>query len=99
MRKMCKELISIDDNPMIRDLDTGRMCRYERPANFVVAGTLGSGYNSGPFQRYISKQLVDSYLNKSSRLGGVQIHLEDWNHSINPLHASAFHFNDKKVKQ
>jgi hypothetical protein len=97
MRKMCKELISIDDNPMIRDLDTGRMC--ERLANSFVAGTLGSGYNSGPFQRYISKQLVDSYLNKSSRLGGVQIHLEDWNHSINPLHASAFHFKDKKVKQ
>ena len=99
MKEMSKEIIWIDDNPMIRDLDTGRMCRYERPANFVVAGTLGSGYNSCPLQRYISKQLLDSYLIESSRLEGVHIHLEEWNHSINSLHASYFHFKDKKVKQ
>jgi hypothetical protein len=98
MKEMSKEIIWIDDNPMIRDLDTGRMC--ERLANSVVAGTLGSGYNSGrPLQRYISKQLVESYLNEFSRLGGVQIHLEEWNRSINPLNASSFHSKDKKVKQ
>ena len=97
MRKMCKELISIDDNPMIRD--GIKIQLNECPVNFVITGTLGSGYNSGPLQRYISKQILDSYLNESSRLGGVQIHLEEWNQSINPLHALSFHFKDKKVKQ
>lgn len=99
MRKMCKELISIDDNPIIRNLR-----QNECPVSYVVTGTLGSGYKIMSLQSLVTKrlnssQLLRSYLNESSRLGGVKIPLNEWNHPINPLHTSPLYFKDKMVKQ
>jgi len=39
MKQMCKELISIDDNPMIRKLDGAKMNLNKCPANSLVTGS------------------------------------------------------------